>query len=104
MPKEFDFAEGESSPEKRPSIFFTSVMDRANHTKRKKGTSGEEENEEITPDADTQGSESDESMDSEDEIVDLSSTICKTTFKDPGNLEWLWNSKRDMNCYKVSEF
>ena len=29
---------------------------------------------------------------SEDEIVD------------PGNLEWLWNSKHYMNYYKVSEF
>ena len=92
MPKEFDFAEGESPSEKRPSIFFTSVMDRVNQMKRKRGTSREEENEEITPDADTQGSESDESMDSEDEIVD------------PGNLEWLWNSKHYMNYYKVSEF
>lgn len=75
--------------------------------KWKKGTSGEEEKEEITPDAvasGTQGSGSDEGMDSEDEIVDLSSIICKTTFVDPGHLEWLWNLKHVINFYKVCEF
>jgi len=95
IPKELRFGQGEPPPTKRPSIFYTSLADRGNQIRRKsnflmeessrsprriftgtcpKGVEPPEERKKwkVTPGAGTQSLESDESMNSENEIMDPS--------------------------------